>query len=864
MAPKKKTPDWTGGCAFEMEGLSKAGADSGDLADLNLLSFYNLSPKFSASDSKKLIDQLHGVNKIPRSLVCEVEAPRIVGLAPPRDHSVCPYAGLKNIGNTCYLNCLLQYIYMNITFRRAIIEATRTPGDDVLHSWQHLFCMMQESSQRVCNPTALVDAAKLSSGEQEDVMEQWGCLLKYMDKFTYGDITRLISFKVSWNTRCMTCNKESERTEVFSELMVRLQPEMDATPTQKVVLSLEEKLTESFTTELLEGVDQYECPECGVKRDGKRVNHLRSVPEFLHIVVSRSYWDVQRNERVKVCHEIEYPKILDLEPLFSLKEKFELTAVLEHHSQVSDSGHYTAFLKQAPGPVASSSELPWWMFNDSQVSQVQGPGSPSNTQGSLQRWSSAAAYMLAYRRIVQKDGVEAIYREPEINIPSDLLEAVNVQEAKAQAKAREAEEMKGQRVKTVLRRIDQIHNLESLLASCEGAAPHECSFVPRAWFLSWWKCEEVDEDDNSVRLDFSNLLLRLPDSTIFKLDPFAVWQDEAVIMPTTVLESLLELGSGRTVALAPKGMTLKDTIAENFLCRDAAVAIRSLLQNSRNILQLLGKIRDGTCHHEPWKANMLVRQTVVTKLNDYYGRLHIIAKRRRLQPFNPSSWDLLTVLMQQRKRHLKLSSAMEAENAPLSSKSWSTRRDKESSSEYDLSSDIVCRHGQQNSRYPTIQADVEDVNRLCRLAEKMRASWRMIGYCDVVTVACPKRLSLEPNVCQICKGEKNEEVRQAKKRRTIQHTNDIIGQVTRSANGSVGQVPQLGIISVSGPSAAAPCGVAAPHKNQGEETVQVESGSTPLCKKRGEEDVQWSCSVCTYLNHGLLQTCELCDNKRVP
>ncbi|KAK8864689.1 hypothetical protein IAR55_001941 [Kwoniella newhampshirensis] len=109
-------------------------------------------------------------------------------------------AGLRNLGATCYANAFLQLWYHNIAFRNAVYS-----------------CVTSEYSERkVVDPMGLIDALRLSKGDQQDAAEFSKLFMsviasefaKHSDPKLNTAITSQFEGKIQYITRC-ECGYES-------------------------------------------------------------------------------------------------------------------------------------------------------------------------------------------------------------------------------------------------------------------------------------------------------------------------------------------------------------------------------------------------------------------------------------------------------------------------------------------------------------------------------------------------------------------------------------------------------------------------------------------------------------------------------
>ena len=109
-----------------------------------------------------------------------------------QERSLTGFVGLKNIGCICYMNSIMQQLFMIPTFRKAILEVEdsnfgKEPTDEnVLHQIKMIFGGLMEMEKQYFNPKKFCSAFKDIDGSSIDPMVQ-----KDVDEFFNMAIDRI-------------------------------------------------------------------------------------------------------------------------------------------------------------------------------------------------------------------------------------------------------------------------------------------------------------------------------------------------------------------------------------------------------------------------------------------------------------------------------------------------------------------------------------------------------------------------------------------------------------------------------------------------------------------------------------------------
>ena len=434
------------------------------------------------------------------------------------------FAGLRNQGATCYLNSLLQAMYMTPDFKQALQQCTASELPALPHALCRLFSELQTSSYAVSTEPFTSTMQWGSVYKQQDVHEFWTCLCERLEaELKSHPMHKLIESLFQGKQRdfvtCRECGRTSHTEDVFQDLKLVVPLETPSSSTTITAATTAATSTAAFATstaaataaitstaapapaaavtppatpcvasalaellkpEEMSGDCQYHCEACARKVDAVRGVELRELPRVLTLQLKRFGYDVRTGQRFKVNTPFPFDTMIDMRPFVAAAAGgggarpapllYELYGVLVHAGS-ANFGHYYAILKDF-----ESSE--WFEFNDSRVEPVK--ESDLRAQfggGGSSSWSGgSSAYMLLYRQRPAAAAAEAAGAAVATAAVATAAVATGAAAAAATAAAAVATGAPGSRLGSLADEamVDEVPGLATAGATPRGDSPtHE-------------------------------------------------------------------------------------------------------------------------------------------------------------------------------------------------------------------------------------------------------------------------------------------------------------------------------------------------------------------------------------------------------
>ncbi|XP_016349580.1 ubiquitin carboxyl-terminal hydrolase 47-like [Sinocyclocheilus anshuiensis] len=261
------------------------------------------------------------------------------------------HIGLRNQGATCYLNSVLQTLFMTEDFRNAV-ERLFKPID--VHIAQ-LFIDLKSPKGRVATTERITSELKINVHEQQDAAEYFQNIMNMVKP----EMSKVYQGELEHRTMCKNPGKEHPlvtRHESFYIIPICMETyDMDSP------INMQSYFDSYFEPIKTCEDDRVKCPTCKELVNTEITCNIHKLPPVLVVQLERFQLDYYNNYK-KNTSEVEIQFQLSVKDDSGVQHKYDLYAVVKHTGSFH-SGHYYAVIK-------SFEDHQWYVFNDSSVPKI--------------------------------------------------------------------------------------------------------------------------------------------------------------------------------------------------------------------------------------------------------------------------------------------------------------------------------------------------------------------------------------------------------------------------------------------------------------------------------------------------------------
>ena len=276
------------------------------------------------------------------------------------DRQIYLATGLKNYGNICYMNAVIQCLVRSEEILKMIMprenETLMSQKRTVVGELSFLAKIMKSGEYKSVLPVDFKTEVqktmnRFAGTRQHDAHELLTFLLDQIKEEIKKENQSQIYYQGRYESTisCTSCGDAHQpKTEEFNSIQVSIQEE-DEPNIEDAVNKEEER----------EKIQCY-CEKCDENTLSYKTMKIKELPEML-IIQIRRFNLVKHGFYEKDSKEVPIPHTLTVKNGESERNKYELASFI-NHTGTTEGGHYTACCKD-------SVEEKWYLFDDSRVEQ---------------------------------------------------------------------------------------------------------------------------------------------------------------------------------------------------------------------------------------------------------------------------------------------------------------------------------------------------------------------------------------------------------------------------------------------------------------------------------------------------------------
>ncbi|CCE78256.1 Piso0_000874 [Millerozyma farinosa CBS 7064] len=245
------------------------------------------------------------------------------------------FTGLKNLGNTCYLNSVVQALYSLKAYQAYFKDkdfpeysVVKDPSNDIFSQLLKMSDGLNsgryskpgnlkgEDYQDGINPSSFKyligqGHVEFQTQKQQDAFEFLLYLLDKIDKELGATLNEQLKFLLSDQIVCTSCQKGKITHNLVDNLSLQLESEVIGVDSEQKKIYKETNLLKSFATYCSpEEISGYQCDNCNAHTTAIKTQSFRSFPDVL--IVNANRIQLENWVPVKTDVPVSIPETIDI------------------------------------------------------------------------------------------------------------------------------------------------------------------------------------------------------------------------------------------------------------------------------------------------------------------------------------------------------------------------------------------------------------------------------------------------------------------------------------------------------------------------------------------------------------------------